>query len=427
MRWQSLLKWAKSDYLKLVPILGLAFYLAFLPHQGYPYPVNVDEWTHLACSNEIIKEGTAFGLSNPFQGGAPIGNQLLEDGFHTFLAVFHLTTNIGWLTIFKYFPGIIFIITVWRSIFSGAKQGFGWQAAFFTCLIPTTVGVLGPGFLVPVALGLLFIVISVYIAFNFKSWWSYIILALLNLFLLALHSATAVALILILIPYIIINLKGNFKHSMGIALALSIPFFMSLLMFPAIKGLVQAAAGVGQYDAIRLAGQKGMPQRLARPHRRSSVPSMGWSTVLSIVRANSCSAATIVSGLRMRGTKRLTAPISSVAFVTGTDRLRAQTLPSDCPRCRVRTASLRKGDFFSAPTVQQAGQAEVALDAARLGVEPVFLVALQREFLLDGPGLRPHRRIRDRHDVGERLRPGPRPALDQMQVLARALIIGLRR
>jgi hypothetical protein len=38
MSWQNLSKWAKSDYLKLVPILGLAFYLAFLHHLNYPYP-----------------------------------------------------------------------------------------------------------------------------------------------------------------------------------------------------------------------------------------------------------------------------------------------------------------------------------------------------------------------------------------------------
>jgi len=43
MSWQNLLKWAKSDYLKLVPILGLAFHLASILHQGYPYLVHLDE------------------------------------------------------------------------------------------------------------------------------------------------------------------------------------------------------------------------------------------------------------------------------------------------------------------------------------------------------------------------------------------------
>jgi hypothetical protein len=235
MHWQNLLKWARSDYLKLVPILGLAFYLAFIPHQNYPYPVHVDEWTHLSCSNEIIKEGTAFGLTDPFQGGPPIGNQVLETGFHTFWAVFHLTSGIDWFTIFKYFPGVIFMFTVLSVYILAKRQGFGWEAALLTCLIPTTIGVLGPGLLVPVAMGLPFIVISLFVAFYLRSWWSYVLLAIFSLFLLSLHSATAVGLILILLPYIIINLKGGFKHSVGITLALAIPFVAALLIFPAIR------------------------------------------------------------------------------------------------------------------------------------------------------------------------------------------------
>ena len=83
MHWQYILKWVKSDYFKLVPILGLAFYLAFIPHQSSPYPVHVDEWAHISCSNEVIKEAKAFNLTDPFQGGEPVGNQLLETGFHT--------------------------------------------------------------------------------------------------------------------------------------------------------------------------------------------------------------------------------------------------------------------------------------------------------------------------------------------------------
>src|SRR5262245_33413751 len=68
----------------------------------------------------------------------------------------------------------------------------------------------------------------------------------------------------------------------------------------------------------------------------------------------------------------------------------------------------------------------VSFDAARLVIEPVVLVALPCEVLPDGPGPGPHGRIFDRHDVFKRVRAGPFPALDQVQVLARALIIGLR-
>jgi hypothetical protein len=176
MFWQNLLKWAKSDYFKLIPILALAFYLAFIPHQSYPYPVHVDEWVHLSCSNEIIDESKAFNLTDPFSGGAAISQQQVEVGFQTFWAVFHITSGIDWNTIFKYFPGIMFMFTVLSVYILAKRRGFGWEAALLTCLIPTTIGVLGPGFLVPVAMGLPLIVVSLFIAFYLRSWWSYLLL-----------------------------------------------------------------------------------------------------------------------------------------------------------------------------------------------------------------------------------------------------------
>ena len=123
----------KSDYLKLLPIVALAFYIAFIPNLNYPYPVHLDEWNHLACSNEIIKEARAVGLTSPFSGGGPIHNQLLEVNFHLFWAVFHQISGISWLVIFRYFPGIIFIITVLSVYILARRQGFGWEAAFFAC------------------------------------------------------------------------------------------------------------------------------------------------------------------------------------------------------------------------------------------------------------------------------------------------------
>ncbi len=54
MSWQNMWRLAKSDYLKLVPILALAFYIAFIPHLNYPYPVHIDEWVHLAWSKAML-------------------------------------------------------------------------------------------------------------------------------------------------------------------------------------------------------------------------------------------------------------------------------------------------------------------------------------------------------------------------------------
>ena len=70
------------DFLKLLPVLALAFYIASIPHQGYPYPVHIDEWMHLTHSKAIMQAGS-IAYVEPFLGRWTIdtgGN--LEAGFH---------------------------------------------------------------------------------------------------------------------------------------------------------------------------------------------------------------------------------------------------------------------------------------------------------------------------------------------------------
>jgi len=228
------IRWlVKSDYLKLLPILGLAFYIAFIPHLHYPYPVHIDEWVHLVQSEAMLQAGSTT-FTEPFFGQSTIGlGSNLEAGFHLFWGVFQRISGISWLTIFRYFPGVIFIITVLSVYILARREGFGWEAALFSCLITTTVGILGPAFLVPVAMGLLFIPLSLFLAFNFRTWWSYLVLFIFTCFLLSIHAPTAIGLVIILIPYILLNLKGNFRHSLWITLAIVIPF---LAPFPWIFG-----------------------------------------------------------------------------------------------------------------------------------------------------------------------------------------------
>ncbi len=225
----------KVDYLLLLLALGLAFYIAFIPHQNYPYPLHVDEWVHLANSQAMLRAGDTSYVE-PFYGGATIGlGSNLEASFHLFWGVFQSISGLSWLTIFRYFPGIILMLTVLAVYVLAKREGFGWEAAFFTALIPTTVGILGPSFLVPATLGLLFTPLIIFLAFNLSTIWSYLLIFLLTSFLLAIHAPSAIYPILILAPYILLNLKGNFKHSLGIALALAIPF---LVVFPWIFDLL---------------------------------------------------------------------------------------------------------------------------------------------------------------------------------------------
>jgi hypothetical protein len=227
---QKLWTLAKSDYLKLVLILGLAFYVAFIPHQDYSYPVHMDEWTHLANAKAIVAEASTVEMHNPFTGGEAEVSQSLEAGFGLFWAIVQQVSDIPWLVLFRYFPAVIFMITVLSVYILGRREGFGWEAALGTCFVLTTVRFLGPGFMVPVALGLLFIPLSLFLAFNFRGWWSYLLLFIFTAFLVTAHAYTAVGLVLILAPFIILNLKKDFRHSLGIALALVIPFLIPFLL-----------------------------------------------------------------------------------------------------------------------------------------------------------------------------------------------------
>ena len=227
------LRLLKLDYLMLLPILGLAFYIAFIPHLDYQYALHVDEWIHLVRSKTIMGAGST---TYP-------GLFLLEVGFHLFWGVFQYLSGISWMVIFRYFPSVIFMFTVLSVYILGRREGFGLEAAFFTCLIPTTVGILGPAFLVPVSMGLLFTPLILFLAFNFRTVWSYLVILILICFLLSIHAPSAICPIIVLIPYILLNLKGNFRHSLGVALALILPFLVIFpwildMLLPTAKGLL---------------------------------------------------------------------------------------------------------------------------------------------------------------------------------------------
>ena len=228
----------KSAYL-ILPVMALAFYIAFIPHQDYLYPLHIDEWLHIAYAESILASGSTTYLE-PFYGELSLGiSRSLEAGFHVFWGVFQRVSGISWNDIFRYFPGIILSITALSTYVLARREGFGWEAAFFACLIPTTVGILGPAFLVPVSLGLLFIPLSLFVAFNFRSVWSYLVLFIFTCFLLSIHAPSAIVLVIILFPYILLNLKSDFKHSLGIFLAVIIPF---LAPFPWIFSMLLPTA-----------------------------------------------------------------------------------------------------------------------------------------------------------------------------------------
>ncbi len=150
--------------LVLALIMGFAFYTSMIPRLNYAYPLHTDEWTHFAEARTIATEGTipfhdtvtGEARSDAIAEGTR-SSPHFEVGYHLFLAEIRFLTEVPWLTIFRFLPSSIFALTVLAAYIFGRRRGFGLEAALFASLLPTTVRFLGPAFAVPVALGLLFV------------------------------------------------------------------------------------------------------------------------------------------------------------------------------------------------------------------------------------------------------------------------------
>ena len=247
----------------LLLILLLAFFMAFIPHIGYTYPLHLDEWIHLAYAGAVVDTGSIT-FPEPFTGLTVSGpGSNFEMAYHVMLAMLRQVSGTDWLILFRFGPAVVFVLTVLGVYVLCRKEGYGLEAAFFTCLIPTTIGLMGPAFMVPVALGLAFIPLSLFLAFRVKSWPSYPLLFIIVCFLWMLHPPTAAVLCIILAPYILINLKGNWRRGIGIFATLLAPLILALpwlwsKLLPAL-GKLQVPQAIPAYvDIPALTGMYGV-------------------------------------------------------------------------------------------------------------------------------------------------------------------------
>lgn len=124
-----------------------------------------------------------------------------EIGFGVWLAVVELLTDVPWWPFFRYSPIFITGLLVLSTYIFANRLGYGLESALFVSLLPTTVRFLGPAFLVPVSLGLIFIPLALFITFNATRWRHYLLLTLILFFLISVHAPTALALLIILVIY----------------------------------------------------------------------------------------------------------------------------------------------------------------------------------------------------------------------------------
>jgi hypothetical protein len=205
----------------------LGIYIAWIPRQTGILPVHIDEWFGMACAKQLLLQGNAADLIDPFYGGQPWLFQFAERGFHLLLGVLQKMTGMDWLFIYRYIPSVTFVMTILATYIMGKRLGFGLESAFFVSLLPTTIGILGPAFLVPVATALLFIPLSLFMIHNVDNRRGVIVLTLFICFLLTFHAYTAVVVVVICFPFLLLNAKENWQSSIGFGLALLLPFLIS--------------------------------------------------------------------------------------------------------------------------------------------------------------------------------------------------------
>ena len=184
-------------------LLTLAFYMALAPRFGYPFPMHVDEWMHIGYSLQVADTGH-LAFPDPFHAGRLTGIGHPEIGYYIWFGSLLLTTGVPWLPLSQLMPPLVLAIIAFASYAWGRKWGFGLEAALFVTFIHTTIRFLGPAYLVPVTLGLLFFPITLTLVDKLENDWRplpLIILTLGSLFLI--HGTTAVAVGFVLVVYLV--------------------------------------------------------------------------------------------------------------------------------------------------------------------------------------------------------------------------------
>lgn len=141
----------------LIGIILFSFWTGMAPHWDYPYPLHVDEWFAIGYAQAALDAG-GLEYTNPFNPGQVAFHP--EMGFHMLLGFLKTATGLSWMELYRFAPGVLMALLAFLAYALGSRGGFGWAAALFVTLIPTSIRTLGPVLFVPVAVGMLFILVT---------------------------------------------------------------------------------------------------------------------------------------------------------------------------------------------------------------------------------------------------------------------------
>ena len=187
----------------LMVILALAFYMGMIPKQEDSYPVHVDEWVHYGMAQATLESGSIT-YTEPVFGRGPI-ERSRRASYHIFLAELKEVLGIDWLTLFRVFPALIFALISFQVYMFSRHYGSGLESALMVAFIPTTLRFLGPGFMVPVSVGMLFLPVVLLLAHVLEFRWKAVLLLLVSfLFIFTTHGTSTVVLSLIIVVHLLV-------------------------------------------------------------------------------------------------------------------------------------------------------------------------------------------------------------------------------
>lgn len=147
-------------------ILAFAFWAGMAPHFSYRYPLHVDEWLALGYAQSMMEEGS-LQYPDPFSSSAQISFHP-EMGMHLLLGFLETATGLSWMGLYRVAPGLLMALLALLTYALGRRDGYGWAAALFVPLIPTSVRTLGPTLLVPVSVAALFIPVTLLLLYRLE-------------------------------------------------------------------------------------------------------------------------------------------------------------------------------------------------------------------------------------------------------------------
>ena len=241
VRWGHRVAAGHSGALRFTGIVGIllfSFWAGMSAHWDYRYPLHVDEWFAIGFAQSTLDAG---GL----QYTSPYGQREIsfhpEMGFHLLLGFLKTTTGLSWMGLYRVAPGLLLALLAFLTYAFGRRAGFGWAAALFVPLIPTSIRTLGPAFIVPVSTAMLFIPVTLLVLHTMqeesrgRSLWVLLLLIGGTIFV---HPTTEGVVTALAVTYLAVSIAGALtrrRYGEGARLLLAVG--VRMLIPVAILGL----------------------------------------------------------------------------------------------------------------------------------------------------------------------------------------------